>query len=106
MYDSTEVFDDLSMTARNDAELNLIDKYVRGEKLRIWLTTSKEGQAISQQIEYLYCRALDDFSNCDITEKDKLEKAKFDLTVAKGIYEIFNGVFQDANTAETLLSEE
>ena len=106
MYDKSEVFDDLSKTARDESEINLIDKYVRGEKLRMWLTTSKEGQAISEQIEYMYCRAMDDFSNCDSTNHKALNKAKFDLTVAKRIYEIFNGVFQDAEQAETILSEE
>ncbi len=106
MYDNTEVFDDLSKTARNNAELNLIEKYVRGEKLRYWLTNSKEGQAVSEQIEYMYCRALDDFNTCDITDKAKLEQAKFDITVAKRIYGVFDGIFQDANMAETLLSED
>ena len=106
MYDKNEVFDDLSKTARDEGELNLIDKYVRGEKLRFWLTSTKEGQAVSEQVEYMYCRALDDFSTCEGTDTVALDKAKFDLTVAKRIYEIFNGIFQEADSAESILSEE
>ena len=106
MYDKTEVFDDLTMTARNDAELNLIDKYVKGEKLRHWLTSTKEGQAISERIEYMYCRALDDFAKCNGTNSDALLQAKFDMTVAQRIYEVFNGIFQEAEMSENLLSEE
>ncbi len=106
MYDKSEVFDDLSKTARNEGEMSLIDKYVRGEKLRMWLTTTKEGQAVSEQVEYMYCRAMDDFSNCDPTDHNALDKAKFDLTVAKRIFDIFNGIFQEADSAENILSEE
>lgn len=103
---NSEIFEDLNATARSQGEFNLIDQYVRGEKLRTWLTTTKEGQAISEQIEYMYCRAMDNFATCDINDADALQKAKLDITVAKRVFEIFNGIFQEAHMAENILSEE
>ena len=106
MYDQNETFEELTRLASSQAELNLVEKYVRGEKLREWLLNTKEGQAISEQVEYMYCRAIDDFSNSDIGDTAKLEAAKLNITVAKRIYEIFNGVFSEAQQAENILSEE
>ncbi len=106
MYDQSEVFEELSSTARNDRELNLINMYVKGEVLRTWLLNSKEGQAVNEEIKYIYARALDAFSTCAISDTDALNAAKLDLTVAAKIYEIFNGVFQDADNAERELTEE
>ncbi len=106
MHHESEVFEELTSLARNQHELNLVEKYVRGEKLRQWLLTTKEGQAISDRIEYMYCRALDDFSTSDLNDTPTLEKAKLDLTVAKRIYEIFDTVFLEAQQAENNLSGE
>ena len=106
MYDSTEVYEELTATARNDRERNLINMYVKGEKLRNWLITSKEGQAINEEIQYIYAKALDEFASCSPTDIESINAAKLDLTVAKKIFEIFNGVFQDADNAERELTEE
>ena len=106
MYDEGEVFEALSETARGPRELNLVEKFVRGEKLRHWLINTKEGQAISEKLEYMYCRALDDFENAPTGAFNQLEAAKIDLTVAKRIYEVFNGIFQDADIAEKTLAGE
>ena len=105
MYDQNETFEELTNLARNQGELNLVEKYVRGEKLREWLLNTKEGQAVSEQVEYMYCRAIDDFSNCSVGNFKALEEAKLNLTVAKRIYEVFNGVFNEAQQAEDILSE-
>lgn len=106
MHDRSEVFDDLTATAQNEQDLNLIEKYVKGEKLRDWLLYSKEGQAISEQLEYMYCRALDDFANCESTDITGLQKAKIDLIVTSRIFDVFNGIFQESESAEVMLTEE
>ena len=105
MYDSSEVYEELTGTARNERELNLINMYVKGEKLRNWLINTKEGQAINDEIQYIYARALDEFSSCSPSDIKALSAAKMDLTVAKKIFEIFNGVFNDADNAEKELTE-
>ncbi len=104
MYDESEVFEELTSTASNQRELALINKYITGEKCRSWIQNTKEGQAINAEIQYLYSRALDSFESCDPTDDKAIAKAKFDLSVAKRIFEIFNGIFQDADMAEQQLS--
>ncbi|AUR96740.1 hypothetical protein NVP1232O_06 [Vibrio phage 1.232.O._10N.261.51.E11] len=101
-----ESFDTLEDLATNDLEVMLTSKYITSEKLKTWLTSTKEGKAISGELVSMHEQAIDSFTNCDASNVEAMQKAKMDLELTKKVYEFFNGIFQDGEIARKQLSGE
>lgn len=85
-------------------ERALYRQLVDSEKLKDWLLTSREGQAINKEIKFRYARAQEEFVSCDLGDVEALSKAKLKLEVCKEVYSIFSAIFQDGEQAEAILT--
>lgn len=101
-----ETFEALEGTASNQEELELITRFITSEKLRVWVKDTKEGQAVNAIIMNRHEKAIAKFTSCSPTDIEGLQAARIDVEVAKGIYEIFNTIFQDGDMAEKILNGE
>lgn len=90
----------------NQQEQSLAYKFVNSEKLKDWLLRSREGQAVNQEVQTMYARALQDFENCEMHDVEGMQKARLELEVSKRLYGVFSAIFQDGEQAEKILTGE
>ncbi len=101
-----ESFDTLEELAVGDREIVLTSAFITSEKLRTWLTTTKEGKAMSAELMTMQSQAFDLFEQSKPTDAEGLQEARMQLEVSKKVFEFFNGIFQDGEIARKQLSGE
>lgn len=101
-----ESFDTLEDLAVGDREVALTSLYITSEKLRTWLTSTKEGKAMSAELVTMQSQAFDLFEQSKPTDIEGLQEARMQLEVSKKVFEFFNGIFQDGEIARKQLSGE
>ena len=106
MSSQQESFDALEELASNEIEVFLTSQVITSEKLRTWLTKTKEGKAISLEVTKKHAQAIDLFVSCGVNDIQTMQKAKMQLEVTKQTFELFSGIFEDGNNAEKQLSGE
>ena len=100
-----EIYEGIEQLAASHEEADLIARYITSEKLKDWITLTKEGQAINSRIMSLYDKAHQAFEECHPTDIEGLQKARIDIQVSKSIYEIFSSIFEEGRNAEHRLNE-
>lgn len=90
--------------ADSDRAKQLTAQLILCESLRNWLETSKEGKLLHNYLISHYADALTAFEECDLNDTNAMVESKMNITACKKVYNIFNQVFHDANSAESELT--
>jgi hypothetical protein len=104
-YYEDEFETELANTARNKREAELIQKYIKGERVRAFLLHDKAGQSINEEVQRKISSAIDSFWSCEPGDTESLIKAKQELELAKGIIGMFTAIFNDQQDAENQLND-
>lgn len=94
------IFDKLYTLADGERAKHLTATFITCEKLRNWLETTPEGKLLTQHLVIKYESAIRDFETCDLSDTQAMTEAKLQIAACKKVYDIFNQVFIEADSAE------
>lgn len=101
-----ESFDHVESLIQDSDMLGVLQrKMIKGDRIRAWISSTPEGQAVCEEIKQQQVIAITEFLYCDINDIEALKAAKMKVEIAQNTYSIFNAIIQDADTAESIYKQ-